>query len=106
MCSPRVFPIAPNLKPICFAQNPPLLIYIHGVFAVINPFEERNFIQPMGNVISSQGALVFFLLSFGCKVGRLKGRFFFQVEFSVESGLSMQVLLRALEGVKIYFPFN
>jgi hypothetical protein len=32
MCSPRVFPIAPNIKPICFAQNPPLLTYIAGVF--------------------------------------------------------------------------
>jgi hypothetical protein len=57
--------------------------------------------------------LVFFLLSFGFKVGRLEGRFFFQVIFGVESGLSsvhlnighwnsglsMQVLLGAA-GVK------
>jgi hypothetical protein len=32
MCSSRVFPIAPNIKPTCFAQNPPLLTYIAGVF--------------------------------------------------------------------------
>jgi len=32
MCFPRVFPIALNIKPICFAQNPPLLIYIVEVF--------------------------------------------------------------------------
>jgi hypothetical protein len=32
--------------------------------------------------------LVFFLLSFGFRVGRLEGRFFFQVVFDVESGLS------------------
>ncbi len=30
MCSPRVFPIAPCFKPICFAQSPSLLIYISG----------------------------------------------------------------------------
>jgi hypothetical protein len=32
MCSPRVFPIAPNIKPICFVQNPSLLTYIAEVF--------------------------------------------------------------------------
>jgi len=32
MCSPMVFPITPNIKPICFAQNPPLLTYIAEVF--------------------------------------------------------------------------
>jgi len=36
----------------------------------------------------SQGALVFFLLSFGFRVGRLEGRFFFQDVFGVESELS------------------
>ncbi len=30
LCSPRVFPIAPCFNPLCFAQSPPLLIYIHG----------------------------------------------------------------------------
>jgi hypothetical protein len=30
MCFPRVFPIAPRFNPICFAQSPPLLTYIHG----------------------------------------------------------------------------
>jgi hypothetical protein len=53
MFSPRVFPITPDFKPICFAQNPPLLTYIHGVFVVTNLFEKRNFIQPMGSAISS-----------------------------------------------------
>jgi hypothetical protein len=32
MCSPRAFSIAPDFKLICFAQNPPLLTYITGVF--------------------------------------------------------------------------
>jgi hypothetical protein len=36
----------------------------------------------------SQGALVFFLLSFGFRVGRLEGSFFFQAVFGVGSGLS------------------
>jgi hypothetical protein len=30
MCSPRVFPIAPRLNRICFAQSPPLLTYMAG----------------------------------------------------------------------------
>jgi hypothetical protein len=34
MCSPRVFPIAPNIKPICFVQNLPLFTYIAEVFLV------------------------------------------------------------------------
>jgi hypothetical protein len=44
-----------------------------------NPFEERNFIQPMGSAIMLSGALVFFLLSFGFRVGRLEvgGEVFF-----------------------------
>jgi hypothetical protein len=29
MCSPRVFLIASGFNPICFAQNPPHLTYIH-----------------------------------------------------------------------------
>jgi hypothetical protein len=32
MCSPRVFPIAPNIKPICFVKNRPLFTYIAEVF--------------------------------------------------------------------------
>jgi hypothetical protein len=32
MCTSRVFPITPSIKPICFAQNPPLLTYIVEVF--------------------------------------------------------------------------
>jgi hypothetical protein len=51
--SPRVLPIAPDFKPICFAQNPPLFTYILGVFVATNLFEERNLIQPMGSAISS-----------------------------------------------------
>jgi hypothetical protein len=74
MCSSRVFPIAPNIKPICFAQNPPLLTYIVGVFVargnnlgkknVMNPFEERNFIQPMGSAIMLSRCLGFFPFKF------------------------------------------
>jgi hypothetical protein len=30
MCSPKVFPAAPHLNPICFAQSAPLLTYIGG----------------------------------------------------------------------------
>ncbi len=30
MCSSKVFPIAPPLNPICFAQSPPLLTYMGG----------------------------------------------------------------------------
>jgi hypothetical protein len=120
MCFPRLFPIAPNFKPICFAQNPPLLTYIHGVFVAMNPFEERNFIQPMGNAISSRGALVFFLLSFGCTIGRLEvGRegFFFKLylawkmdspmsTWTLNTGLSMQVLLQAPGGGHDLFSFQ
>jgi hypothetical protein len=51
----------------------------------MNPFEKRNFIQPMGSVIMLSGAFVFFLLSFGFRVGRLDGRFLFQAIFSVKS---------------------
>jgi hypothetical protein len=35
MCPPKMFPIAPDFKPICFAQNPPLLTYILGVFVAM-----------------------------------------------------------------------
>jgi hypothetical protein len=31
ICSPRVFPIAADFKPIYFAQNPPLLTHISGI---------------------------------------------------------------------------
>jgi hypothetical protein len=30
MCSPRVVPIAPRFNPICFAQSPPLVMYVGG----------------------------------------------------------------------------
>ncbi len=30
MCSPRVFSIIPCFNPICFAQSPPLFMYIVG----------------------------------------------------------------------------
>jgi len=42
MCPPRMFPITPDFKPICFAQNPPLFTYISGVFVVmgISPCEK------------------------------------------------------------------
>jgi hypothetical protein len=30
MGSPAVFPIAPHFNPTCFAQNFPLLTYVHG----------------------------------------------------------------------------
>jgi hypothetical protein len=54
----------------------------------------------------SQGALVFFLLSFGFRVGRLEGRFFFKLYLvwkvdclvstqTLDTGLSVQVLLGA-----------
>jgi hypothetical protein len=74
MCSSRVFSIAPNIKPICFAQNLPLFTYIVGVFItrgnnpgkknMMNPFEERNFIQPMGSAIMLSGCLGFFPFKF------------------------------------------
>jgi len=74
MCSPRVFPIAPNIKPLCFAQNTPLLTYIAEVFVargnsigkkiVMNLFEERNFIQSMGNAIMFSRCLGFFPFKF------------------------------------------
>jgi hypothetical protein len=44
----------------------------------MNPFEERNFIQPMGSAIMHSGCLGLFLF---------KG-FFLQPVFGVESGLS------------------
>jgi len=42
MCPPRMFLITPDFKLICFAQNPPLLTYIHGVFITmgISPGEK------------------------------------------------------------------
>jgi len=49
---------------------------------MMNLFEERNFIQSMGNAIMLSECLGFFLLSFGFRVGRLQvgGEvFFFQV---------------------------
>jgi hypothetical protein len=38
----------------------------------MNPFEERNFIQPMGSAIMLSGFLGFFLSSFGFRVGNLE----------------------------------
>jgi len=55
---------------------------------VTNPLKERNSSSQWEEQSCSQGALVFFLLSFGFKVGRLEGRFFSQAVFGVESGLS------------------
>jgi hypothetical protein len=74
----------------------------------MNLFEEKNFIQPIGNAIMLLGCLGFFLLSFGVRVGsyKLEGRFFFSSVCGVESGLSkvdiglsMQLLLGAAGGV-------
>jgi len=88
MCSPKVFPIAHNIKPICFVQNPPLLTYIDEVFvARDNSPGENLWWTFLRREISSsqwemqscfQGALDFFLLSFGFRVGRL-WKFFCQV---------------------------
>jgi hypothetical protein len=40
---------------------------------VMNPFKERNFIQPMGSAIMLSGCLGFFFLSsFGFRIGRLE----------------------------------
>ncbi len=51
-----------------------------------NSFAKRNFIQPMGRPNHALSMPWFF----GCGGGeRLEGRFFFQVVFGVESGLSM-----------------
>jgi len=44
---------------------------------VTNLLEEINSSSQWEVQSCSQGALVFFLLSFGFRVGRLKGRFFF-----------------------------
>jgi hypothetical protein len=44
---------------------------------VTNPLEERNSSSQWEVQSCSEGALVFFLLSFGFRVGRLEGRFFF-----------------------------
>ncbi len=44
---------------------------------MMNFLEERNSLSQWEVQSCSQGALVFFLLSFGFRVGRLEGRFFF-----------------------------
>jgi hypothetical protein len=52
----------------------------------MNPFEERNFIQPMGSAIMLLGCLGFFLFKFwvlGLGSWRFEGRFFFQAIFGV-----------------------
>jgi hypothetical protein len=101
MCSSRVFPIAPNIKPICFAQNSPLLTYIVGVFIVRgNNLGKKMWWTLLMREISSnqwevqscsQGALVFFLSSFGFRVGKLEvgGEVFFlklYLVWTVDSG--------------------
>jgi hypothetical protein len=45
----------------------------------MNLFEERNFIQPMGSAIMLSRWIVFFLSSFGFRVGKLEvgGEVFF-----------------------------
>jgi len=60
---------------------------------MMNIFEERNFIQPMGNAIMFSRCHGFFLLSFGFRVGRLQvGEevFFFKCmwcgEWNVQNG--------------------
>jgi len=55
---------------------------------VMNPLEERNSSCQWEMQSCSQGALDFFLLSFGFRVERLEGRFFFSSCIGVESGLS------------------
>jgi hypothetical protein len=69
MCPPRMFPIAPDFKPICFAQNPPLLTYtprcsLQWVLAQANNCDEpswgEKFIQPMGSAIMFSGCLDFY----------------------------------------------
>ncbi len=87
MCPPRMFPIAPDFKPICFAPNPPLLTYILRVFVAmgISPSEKlwrtllRRKIHPTNGKCNHALKVpwFFFLLSFGFRVGKLEGRFFF-----------------------------
>jgi len=91
MCSSRVFPITPNIKPICFAQNLPLFTYIVKVFVARgnSPSEKLWWIFLKREISSSQlemqscfqDALDFFLLNFGFRVGRLQvgWEVFFQV---------------------------
>jgi len=70
----------------------------------MNPFEEGNFIQPMGSAIMLSGCLGFFPFKFwveGWEVGGWRGGFFFKlylvrrVDCPVDTGLFMQVLLGA-----------
>ncbi len=44
MCSSRVFPIAPCLNPICFAQSPPILTYIGGPKGEAHHLSIKSFI--------------------------------------------------------------
>jgi len=55
---------------------------------VTNPLEERNSSSQWEVQSCSQGALIFFLLSFEFRVGRLEGRFFFSSCIWCEDGLS------------------
>jgi hypothetical protein len=80
----------------------------------MNLFEERNFIQPMGNAIMLSGCLGFFPFKFWVYGWEVGGEVIFSNVCGVESGLSrvdirlsMQVLLGGggHEG-KIYFPFS
>jgi hypothetical protein len=43
MYSPKVFSIAPDFNPICFAQSPPLLTYIAGAKGGSTPLFHRIF---------------------------------------------------------------
>jgi hypothetical protein len=81
MCSSRVFPIAPNIKPIYFAQNPPLLTYSAGVFVARgNSPGKKMWWTLLRREISSnqwevqscsQGALVFIPFKLGGGEGRI-----------------------------------
>jgi len=51
MCSPRVFPLAPN-NPICFAQIPPLLTYIGGPKGRNSILQKLNLLFWGANIVS------------------------------------------------------
>ncbi len=70
-----------------------------------NPFEERNFIQPMGSAIMLSGCLGFFPFKFLVEGWKVGGEVFFlklylvwTVQCPPDTGLSMQVLLGAAGG--------
>jgi hypothetical protein len=100
MCSSRVFLIAPNVKPICFAQNPPRLTYIAGVFIARGnspgkkcdePFRGEKFYPTNGKSNHALRVPWFFsfqVLGLGLGSWRLEGRFFCSscILFGVDSG--------------------